>query len=49
MGDNSSELKLQFERIKAEIPTIQREFEAYKFIWNPDYFIDFSLIDWKKY
>ena len=28
VGDNSSELKLQFERIKAEIPTIQREFEA---------------------
>jgi cathepsin L len=48
VGDNSSELKLQFERIKAEIPTIQREFEAKQFYWNPDYFIDLRLIDWKK-
>ena len=47
-GDNSSELKLQFERIKAEIPTIQKEFEAKQFVWNPDYFIDLRLIDWKK-
>jgi hypothetical protein len=28
VGDNSSELKLQFERINLEIPAIQREFEA---------------------
>jgi len=47
-GDNSSELKLQLERIKVEIPTIQRDFEANKLVWNPDYFIDLRLIDWKK-
>ena len=48
VGDNSSELKLQFERIKVEIPSIQKEFEARKFVWNLDYFIDLRLIDWKK-
>ena len=47
-GDNSSELKLQFERIKLEIPGIQKEFEAKRLFWNPDYFIDLRLIDWKK-
>lgn len=48
VGDNSSELKLQFERIKLEIPGIQKEFEAKRLFWNPDYFIDLRLIDWKK-
>jgi cathepsin L len=48
-GDNTSELKLQLERIKVEIPTIKSEFEAKKFYWNSDYFTDFRLIDWKKY
>jgi cathepsin L len=48
VGDNSSELKLQFERINLEIPAIQREFEAKKLVWNPNYFIDLRLIDWQR-
>jgi len=47
-GDNSSELKLEYERIKIEIPAIQREFEAKKLVWNPNYFIDLRLIDWQR-
>ena len=47
-GDNSSKLKLEYERIKIEIPSIQREFEAKKLVWNPNYFIDLRLIDWQR-
>jgi cathepsin L len=47
-GNNDSALKALYEKNALVIPEAQKEFSAKRLVWNPNYLIDWTRIDWKK-